>query len=232
MSLHYTLSAVANTVERPVGGTLAPVAFARGGSYRRGLKRILDLVLICLTAPVTVPFIAIIALMVWADGGKPFYRQQRVGRHGRMFTIWKIRTMVPEAEARLEAHLAGNPAAKAEWQHVQKLRDDPRVTALGGYLRASSVDEIPQFWNVLKGEMSLVGPRPMMPEQEPLYPHNQAYYALRPGVTGFWQIAERNNTSFSARADFDSDYDRQLSLLTDLRVLLRTCLVVWKRTGC
>jgi lipopolysaccharide/colanic/teichoic acid biosynthesis glycosyltransferase len=139
--------------------------------------------------------------------------------------------MVPDAEERLAAHLEAHPAAAAEWGRTQKLRQDPRVTRLGRFLRRSSLDELPQLFNVLTGDMSLIGPRPMMVDQAPLYP-GRAYYALRPGISGPWQVSERNATSFADRARFDDRYDRDLSLLTDLRLILATFRAVLRGTGC
>jgi lipopolysaccharide/colanic/teichoic acid biosynthesis glycosyltransferase len=139
--------------------------------------------------------------------------------------------MVPGAEARLAAHLAADPAARAEWDRSQKLREDPRVTPLGRLLRRSSLDELPQLWNVLAGDMSLVGPRPMMPCQQALYP-GEAYYRLRPGLTGPWQVSDRHASAFADRARFDRDYEQALSLATDLRILAATLRAVLRGTGC
>lgn len=203
---------------------------ARSGLYRGFLKRAFDVTLVVLALPVIVPVVAILALIVARDGGSPFYTQARVGRGGRAYTIWKLRTMVVDAEDRLGAHLAADPRARAEWDSTQKLKDDPRVTRFGRILRKSSLDELPQLWNVLRGDMSLVGPRPMMPEQQALYP-GRAYYRLRPGITGPWQVSKRNDTTFADRARFDALYDRDLSLATDLRLLLATVRVVLRATG-
>jgi len=201
------------------------------GVYRRVLKRAADVAAVLLAAPVVVPLVGAMALAVACDGGPLFYTQQRIGRGGRRFRLWKLRSMVPDAERRLEVHLAADPAARQEWETTQKLRVDPRVTRVGRLLRRSSLDELPQLWNVLIGEMSLVGPRPMMPCQERLYP-GAAYYLLRPGITGHWQTAGRNATSFAARADYDDAYEAELSLATDLRILARTVAVVLRGTGC
>lgn len=201
------------------------------GPYRRRFKRMLDVALVMLSAPVVLPVIAGLALAVRRDGGGAFYTQPRLGQGGRTFRIWKLRTMVPDADTHLAAHLAADPAARAEWTTTQKLRRDPRVTPLGQMLRRTSLDELPQLWNVLTGDMSLVGPRPMMPDQRRLYP-GTAYDRLRPGVTGLWQVSERNQTTFAARADYDATYDRDLSLACDLRILLRTVGVVLRGTGC
>jgi lipopolysaccharide/colanic/teichoic acid biosynthesis glycosyltransferase len=156
--------------------------------------------------------------------------QKRVGRNGRIFKMWKLRSMVPNADALLQSYLATNPAARAEWDRDQKLRHDPRITRIGHLIRKTSIDELPQLWNVFVGDMSLVGPRPMMPCQQEIYP-GTAYYALRPGITGFWQTSARNESSFSERAGFDTDYLSKLSLLTDLKILMRTVRVVVHGTG-
>ena len=203
----------------------------RRGPYRNGGKRVLDFMLVLVAMPVVLPVIAVLAILVAATGGRPFFRQARIGRGGRVYRIWKLRTMVPDAETRLAAHLAADPAAAAEWARTQKLRRDPRVTPLGRILRRTSLDELPQLLNVLWGDMSLIGPRPMMVDQAPLYP-GRAYYALRPGISGPWQVSERNATSFADRARFDDRYDRDLSLLTDLRLILATFRAVVRGTGC
>ncbi len=202
----------------------------RRGFYRIGIKRGIDVLAVLATAAVTLPLIVLMALCISLDGNAPLYSQKRVGKGGRIFTLWKLRSMVPDADARLEAHLAADPAARAEWNRTQKLKDDPRITRIGRLLRKCSADELPQLWNVLKGEMSLVGPRPMMPEQASLYP-GTAYYALTPGITGSWQVSARNESSFADRARFDNDYDRRISLGTDLGILLATVRVVLRATG-
>jgi exopolysaccharide production protein ExoY len=145
--------------------------------------------------------------------------------------MWKLRSMVKNADQRLEAYLATNPEARAEWDSTQKLRDDPRVTLFGRIMRKTSLDELPQIWNVLKGDMSLVGPRPMMLEQQALYP-GLAYYKLRPGITGNWQITDRNKTTFAARAEYDRDYAATVSLGADVGILAKTVRVVLNGTGC
>ncbi len=198
--------------------------------YRRSGKRLLDICLVLLVLPIVLPTVLILALLVARDGHSPIYRQERLGRGGKVFMLWKLRTMVPDAKAHLERYLADNEAARCEWDAYQKLSCDPRITSIGHLLRKSSLDELPQLWNVLKGDMSLVGPRPMMPEQRQLYP-GHAYFALRPGLTGLWQVSDRNASTFAQRADYDADYERKLSLATDLRVLVATVGVVLRGTG-
>jgi exopolysaccharide production protein ExoY len=189
-----------------------------------------EILLVLISLPVILPLIAVLAFFVRRDGASPFYCQRRVGLDGRVFWMWKLRSMVPDADALLDGHLAANPAARAEWETAQKLTNDPRITRMGHFLRRSSFDELPQLFNVLRGDMSLVGPRPMMPCQQVLYP-GSSYYRLRPGITGFWQISHRNRSSFASRAKFDAAYERKLSLLTDLKVLLGTIRVVFLCTG-
>ena len=202
----------------------------RKGVYRALFKRAFDVTAIVLAAPIVVPIVAALAVAVSRDGGKAFYTQQRVGLGGRAFRMWKLRSMVSDADERMAHYLAANPAARAEWDETQKLKNDPRITPFGRFLRKSSLDELPQLWNVFVGDMSLVGPRPMMLNQQALYP-GTAYYALRPGITGFWQTAGRNRTSFEARAEYDTSYEAELSLATDVKILARTVSVVVNGTG-
>ncbi|TGD61782.1 sugar transferase [Tabrizicola sp. WMC-M-20] len=209
----------------------AKKAPARSKIYRRLGKRIFDIVAVLLGAPIVIPILAILALIVYChDRCNPFYSQIRVGKGGCLYRIWKLRTMVVDAESTLGAHLAADPSACQEWETTQKLKDDPRVTRFGRVLRKSSLDELPQLWNVFKGDMSLVGPRPIMPEQCAIYP-GEAYYRLLPGITGPWQVSERNASTFAARADFDTDYESSLSLVADLNLLFATVRVVTRGTG-
>lgn len=203
----------------------------RPGVYRNMFKRVLDVACVVASLPVVLPVVGALAAAVALGGGSPFYTQTRVGLGGRKFRMWKLRSMVQDADDRMQDYLATNPAARAEWDKTQKLQNDPRITAFGRFLRKSSLDELPQLLNVLTGDMSLVGPRPMMINQQMLYP-GTAYYDLRPGLTGYWQTSGRNRTSFEARAEYDSAYEEDLSLLTDVKILLRTVAVVVKGTGC
>lgn len=194
------------------------------------IKRVMDITLAVLIAPAAIVIIGAVAPFVLLDGGKCLLRQRRVGRDGKVFDLWKIRTMQPNAEALLAKHLEGDPAARQEWTSAQKLKHDPRITRIGSYLRKYSVDELPQIFNVLRGDMSLVGPRPMLPEQIAHYP-GRAYFKLRPGLTGLWQIGERNGCSFAQRADYDDRYLAGMSLALDVRILLMTAIVVVRGTG-
>lgn len=204
---------------------------AHRGWYAQWGKRTLDMALVLLTLPITVPLVLFFAVLLWIEGGNPFYRQPRVGRNGDVFSMLKLRSMVPNAEAKLAHLLEQDAALKAEWETTQKLKKDPRVTRLGAALRATSLDELPQLWNVFRGEMSLVGPRPMMPDQLPLYGDPHDYFALTPGLTGVWQVSSRNESSFAYRATIDAAYRKSLSMNNDLGLLLRTVGVVLRRTG-
>lgn len=219
------------TVRSDSRAGLRKAAHAGGvGVYARHGKRWLDIVLVLAVAPLALFLVAVIGFLILLDGGQPFFSQQRVGRGGRCFRMWKLRTMERNADSLLLAHLSQSQAARAEWSSTQKLRSDPRVTGLGRWLRKSSLDELPQLWNVLLGDMSLVGPRPMLPAQRALYP-GQAYYALRPGLTGPWQVSSRNGCAFAERAVFDAAYGQALSFRTDMRLMLATVRVVLRGTG-
>lgn len=229
MTVHFRRALLPARIENLIDETLR----VRVGPtlYRDVFKRVIDVTLVLVAALPVLMIVGVFCLLIARDGHSPFYLQKRLGRNGRVFYIWKLRSMVPEADKKLRAYLDSNPAARAEWDLNQKLRNDPRITAIGLLIRKTSIDELPQLWNVLKGEMSLVGPRPMMPCQQELYP-GTAYYALRPGITGFWQTAVRNESSFAQRAGFDTAYLAELSLATDFRVLVKTIRVVARGTGC
>ncbi|MEO1688860.1 MAG: sugar transferase, partial [Pseudomonadota bacterium] len=183
------------------------------------------------------PFVAgavlvISALVFIRDGASPFFGHVRVGRGGRLFRCWKVRSMVPNAEAKLEAYLAEHPDAAEEWGAYHKLTDDPRITPVGEVLRKTSLDELPQLWNVIKGEMSFVGPRPVTPDELEKYgPGRNGYCAMRPGITGLWQVSGRNEVTYDERVQLDMKYLRDVSFWKDLSIILRTALVVVRPTG-
>ncbi len=200
--------------------------------YRRGVKRILDLLLLAVLAPVAVPLVLLLAVPAVLSGGAPFYGHVRVGRDGRRFTCWKLRTMVRDADAALARRLRTDSRAAEEWERHRKLTDDPRITRMGRLLRKGSLDELPQLLNVLRGEMSLVGPRPLTAEE--LYGYGAAriaYLQVTPGITGLWQVSGRNDLTMAQRAAFDMQYAQSLCFWMDMRILARTARVVLQGRG-
>ncbi len=187
--------------------------------------RLLDLFISLPTAAVWMPLIALLWLLVRLDGGPGFYGQQRVGKDGHIFRMWKLRSMVTDAEARLTDMLEREPALAQEWHAAQKLNHDPRLTRIGRILRRYSLDELPQLWNVCRGEMSLIGPRPFMPCQKALYDAQRgsaAYYEVRPGIGGLWQVKARNSSDFVTRVRYDTAYVANRTLRGDIGLLLRS----------
>jgi lipopolysaccharide/colanic/teichoic acid biosynthesis glycosyltransferase len=192
------------------------------------IKRAVDIVGALTFFLVFGPLYAVVALCVWLGGGRPVhYCQTRLGRRGRPFRFYKFRSMVLDADRVLDEHLARDPAARAEWDTFQKLENDPRILPVGRFIRQLSLDELPQFWNVLKGDMSLVGPRPCMERQRSLYgPAWSHYAAMRPGLTGLWQVSRRNELTFAQRAELDVEYVERWSLWLDCKILVRTVRAV------
>ncbi len=203
-------------------------------ALRPALKRLLDVAGAVGLLAALLPVLLFIALLVKADGGPVLFAHERVGRGGRRFGCLKFRSMVVDSAERLERLLATDPEARAEWEAARKLKRDPRVTAIGRFLRASSLDELPQLLNVLRGEMSLVGPRPVQAAElaEHYGPAAAAQYAsVRPGITGLWQVSGRSDTSYAARVALDLRYVANPTLLGDLRILLKTPVAVLGRRG-
>jgi len=187
-------------------------------------KRFLDLVIAVITTIVFFPLILLIALLVKiGDGGKTIYFQERIGRNGREFKCYKFRTMVENADAELAALLKSDDQSAEQWQKDQKLKKDPRVTRIGKILRKTSLDELPQLWNILIGDMSVVGPRPIIREEVPKYgQYFEDYISVLPGVTGLWQISGRNDTTYAERVLLDVEYTKNNSVLYDLKIILLT----------
>jgi len=192
------------------------------------VKRAIDIAVSMALLLAVLPVTAVVWLFVAVESGFPvFYSQRRVGRDGRAFNIWKFRTMVKNADAVLAHHLASNPELKKEWDENQKLRNDPRITRIGKVLRKTSLDELPQLWNVLKGEMSLVGPRPIVHDEIAKYKEAYQLYAKAiPGITGLWQVSGRNRTTYAERIAHDSYYVRNWSVWMDVYLLAKTVTVV------
>ena len=197
-------------------------------------KRAIDLCLAFFCLVVATPLMLVVALAIWlVDGGQVIYRHRRIGRHGAVFDCLKFRTMVRGADAALDAHLEGSPAARAAGEASRKLRDDPRVLgSLGRFLRQRSLDELPQIFNVIAGDMSLVGPRPVVEGELVCYGSNRRWYlAGRPGVTGPWQVGGRSDTSYAARVRLDVQYAKHPSLRRDLGILAQTARQVFSGRG-
>lgn len=196
-------------------------------------KRVVDVLGAGILLALFAPAMAVIALLIWAESGRPIlYGHRRIGHGGATFTAWKFRTMVRNADEVLRAHLEADPALRKEWEENHKLKHDPRVTRVGRFLRRTSLDELPQLYNVIRGEMSLVGPRPIVAEEIPKY--NRAfelYLQVRPGMTGLWQVSGRNDTSYEERVRLDSYYIRNWSLWLDMYILLKTVGVVLRGSG-
>jgi len=199
----------------------------------QSLKRLFDIVASSLLLVMLTPIFLMVSLAVAADGGPVFFAHERIGHRGRVFGCLKFRTMIPNAAAVLEQLLARSPAAQREWNSTHKLRNDPRKTKIGSMLRAASIDELPQLINVLRGEMSLVGPRPVV-QQELLdhYKSDHSYYLLvRPGITGLWQISGRSDTDYERRVHLDAWYVRNWSLWGDIIILAQTLPAVIATRG-
>ena len=179
------------------------------------------------------PVMLVSAGLIWRRDGAPiFFGHYRVGRDGRLFRCLKFRTMVRDAPARLERLLRDDPQARAEWERDQKLTNDPRITPIGQFLRRTSLDELPQLFNVLRGEMSLVGPRPITLAELPRYGQVRWHYlSVRPGMTGLWQVSGRNDTTYDERVELDREFVEQHSLRLRLSILLRTLRVVIRGSG-
>jgi lipopolysaccharide/colanic/teichoic acid biosynthesis glycosyltransferase len=195
-------------------------------------QRAFDLALALFILILLAPIMLLVAFAIYVeDGGPVFYIQPRVGRRGKEFGCLKFRSMVNGAEGRIDAVLEANPLAQAQWAANRKLTDDPRVTRVGRFIRRRSLDELPQLINVLRGEMSVVGPRPIMLDERQLYGRRiAAYIRSRPGITGLWQVSGRGDASFRSRIAMDMVYLRSRRLRLDLKILARTVpAVLWGR---
>ncbi|MFC6645650.1 sugar transferase [Granulicella cerasi] len=201
-------------------------------SYRV-VKRAFDVLAVLAVSPILVPLFAVIALAVQLSSPGPvFFSHRRIRSHGDFFSMWKFRTMCVNSAEVLEEYLAKHPEARAEWRETHKLTKDPRVTRVGNFLRRTSLDELPQLWNVLTGSMSLVGPRPIVAAEVEKYGDEfAAYAAVKPGVTGLWQVSGRSNTSYDERVKYDRQYAQEWSLRMDLMILVRTVTSVWHGDG-
>jgi undecaprenyl-phosphate galactose phosphotransferase len=198
----------------------------------RLVKRAFDIVVSTCALILGAPLLLWIAIRVAASGGPIFFGHKRQGQHNKTFPCYKFRTMAPNAEQLLQDVLANDPAAREEWERDFKLKNDPRITPIGKFLRKTSMDELPQLWNVLKGDMSLVGPRPVIRAELERYGNQVDYYfEAKPGITGLWQISGRNDITYDTRVYLDTWYVKNWSLFNDIVILLRTFKVIFRRDG-
>ena len=225
--LHVPLKIDASTIAIANSKVVAP---RRVGDWR---KRALDIVLALAAIVVLLPLALIIIMIIKiASPGPVLYGHERVGRNGRIFKCLKFRTMAVNGDELLKTHFAASPSARFEWERSRKLKDDPRVTAIGAILRKTSADELPQLINILRGDMSVVGPRPVIREEICFYGEYAGhYFAARPGLTGLWQVSGRSDVSYEARVDFDRLYCENWSMAKDCAIILRTVPAVLSRRG-
>lgn len=197
------------------------------------LKRATDIVIASSAIIFLLPVLLPIALFIrLSDGGPALFKHKRIGRNGEAFECFKFRSMVTDSQARLDRLLATDEAARAEWKATQKLSNDPRITALGSFLRKSSLDELPQLLNVLRGEMSIVGPRPITTSEIERYGDDfDKYVSVRPGLTGLWQVSGRSGTTYARRVALDVEYVRNGSYSRDWKIMLMTVPAVLMSDG-
>jgi Undecaprenyl-phosphate galactose phosphotransferase WbaP len=218
---------------RPYLEVRTKVRSAADSFLYRVIKRSLDVMLVIASIPVTVPILLIVSLLVKLTSRGPiFYSHRRIRKSGLFFSMWKFRTMCQNSTEVLEQHLAKYPKARAEWNRTHKLRKDPRITRVGSFLRQYSVDELPQLWNVLTGQMSLVGPRPIVAAEVEKYGDCFGCYCeVKPGLTGLWQVSGRSKLTYAARVALDCEYVRRWSLMRDVLILSKTFRVVVRKDG-
>jgi exopolysaccharide production protein ExoY len=200
-----------------------------GGITKRGFDVVAASLALVFLSPI---FLMIAALVKLSDGGNIFYGHRRIGHNGRSFHCLKFRTMRVDGDRVLQAYLKANPEAYEEWRSSRKHKDEPRVTVVGAVLRKLSLDELPQIYNILRGDMSVVGPRPVVEDELELYESAASYYLqTRPGLTGLWQVSGRNDVSYSARIAFDTQYVRNWSLASDVVIVAKTIPAVCLSRG-
>jgi len=202
------------------------------GVYHRFGKRLFDILFTITVLPIIVITIIFLAIIIKLDGGTIFFGHNRLGKDGKYFKCWKLRTMVQNAEEILQIELEKDPLTKEIWEKNYKLNNDPRITKIGKILRKLSLDELPQFWNVLVGEMSVVGPRPVTVKEIALYGKKiETIHMIRPGVTGLWQISGRNDTSYDERVKLDIKYAKNINFQNDIKIIINTIWIVFTGNG-
>ena len=238
------ISFIPDLIGTPMAGVDASILFSEkilmlnvrnnlARRYNRIFKRIFDLTLTLIGSILILPVLIGITLAVaYENRGRIIFAHKRVGMYGKKFFCYKFQTMIPDAEKKLQDYLKNNPAAQKEWNETFKLTNDPRVTRLGNFLRRTSLDELPQLWNVIRGEMSLVGPRPIVEEEISRYGANiREYYMVLPGITGMWQVSGRSDTTYPERVAMDTWYVRNWSVWIDIMYLFKTVKAVLTSRG-
>ncbi len=233
------ISFIPDLIGTPMAGVDASILFSEkilmlnlrnnlSRRYNRIFKRVFDLIFTIVGGILILPALAFVIIAVAIENrGHVIFAHKRVGMHGKKFFCYKFQTMVPDAEKQLKKYLEENPEARREWEETFKLTKDPRVTKLGSFLRRTSLDELPQIWNVIRGDMSLVGPRPIVEEEICRYGENiREYYMVLPGITGMWQVSGRSNTTYPERVAMDTWYVRNWSVWIDLMYLFKTVKAV------
>ena len=221
-----------NNRDLSAGSLFVPEPTFVHADFKAG-KRALDLIVSIVLMILLMPLLILIATSIKvSEGGPVFFTQMRIGKNGSRFRCVKFKTMVADAEQVLDAYLEQCSEARIEWMETQKLRNDPRVTPLGQFLRKSSLDELPQLFNVALGDMSLVGPRPIIEAEIPRYGDDIfAYISVRPGITGLWQVSGRSNCTYVERVKLDARYVSEWRLQNDILILLRTVPALLRRVG-
>ena len=223
------MKSASRSASSPFFSSIAAGAPPVGGISKRSFDILVALAALVVLSPI---FVLIMALVKSSDGGRVFYGHRRIGYNGSTFRCLKFRTMAENGDVLLQRYLDENPQAREEWRETRKLQDDPRVTVVGSVLRKLSLDELPQLINILRGEMSIVGPRPVVEDELELYEASAVYYLRsRPGLTGLWQVSGRNDVSYAARVAFDTHYVRNWSLTSDLVIVARTIPAVCLSRG-
>lgn len=225
-------SAPSTLSERELISAAAPLA-SRSEADFATVSRIIDVGVAVAMLIVLLPIMLLLPICIWiSDPGPVFFMQRRVGKHGRIIKCFKFRTMCVDADEKLKKLLAANPRLREEWMLKQKLDKDPRITRLGQFLRQSSLDELPQLFNIVLGDMSLVGPRPIVEAEIPRYGRFiTSYLSVKPGLTGLWQVTGRNNTTYRRRVATDVFYVRSKSVLLDMKILFATIPAVLTAKG-
>lgn len=223
------MKSATRSASSPFFTTLAPGHAPIGGISKRGFDILAALAALVFLSPI---FLMIVALVKFSDRGSVFYGHPRIGHNGRAFRCLKFRTMRPDGDKVLQDYLKANPEAYEEWRSTRKLKNDPRVTVVGVVLRKLSLDELPQLFNILRGEMSVVGPRPVVEDELELYETAAFYYLqTRPGLTGLWQVSGRNDVSYASRIAFDTHYVKNWSFRTDVFIVAKTIPAVCLSRG-